>query len=80
MEGLMMSMGEAVMRRLRMGDKVRISGFCLLKLEIESEKVDDPKQFNAKKHIRGVRLHFIPESQGGSPELYKDISFEREKF
>ena len=80
MEGLMMSMGEAVMRRLRMGDKVRISGFGLLKLEIESEKVDDPKQFNAKKHIRGVRLHFIPESQGGSPELYKDISFEREKF
>ena len=80
MEGLMMSMGEAVMRRLRMGDKVRISGFGLLKLEIESEKVDDPKLFNAKKHIRGVRLHFIPESQGGSPELYKDISFEREKF
>ena len=79
MEGLMMAMGEVVMRRLQMGDKVRLAGIGLLKLEIESEKVDDPKQFRAKKHIRGVRLHFIPESEGGSPELYKGITFEREK-
>ena len=75
----MMAMGEVVMRRLQMGDKVRLAGIGLLKLEIESEKVDDPKQFRAKKHIRGVRLHFIPESEGGSPELYKGITFEREK-
>ena len=79
MEGLMMAMGEVVMRRLQMGDKVRLAGIGLLKLEIESEKVDDPKQVRAKKHIRGVRLHFIPESEGGSPELYKGITFEREK-
>ena len=79
MEGLMMAVGEVVMRRLQMGDKVRLAGIGLLKLEIESEKVDDPKQFHAKKHIRGVRLHFIPESEGGSPELYKGITFEREK-
>ena len=26
-----------------------------------------------------VRLHFIPESEGGSPELYKDIKFEKDK-
>ncbi len=79
MEGLMMAVGEVVMRRLQMGDKVRLAGIGLLKLEIESEKVDDPKLFRAKKHIRGVRLHFIPESEGGSPELYKGITFEREK-
>jgi nucleoid DNA-binding protein len=79
MEGLMMAVGHVVMRRLRMGDKVRLKGFGLLKLEIESDKVDDPKQFRAKNHIRGVRLHFIPESEGGSPELYKDITFERAK-
>ena len=26
-----------------------------------------------------VRLHFIPESEGGSSELYKDIKFEKDK-
>ena len=47
--------------------------------EIESEKVDNLKDFRAKKHIRGVRLHFIPESYKGSPELYSDIKFERDR-
>jgi hypothetical protein len=32
---------------------------------------------SAKKHIRGVRLHFIPESEKGSHELYQGITFER---
>ena len=43
------------------------------------DKVDNLKDFRAKKHIRGVRLHFIPESEHGSPELYKDITFEKDK-
>lgn len=46
---------------------------------IESEKVDNLKDFRAKKHIRGVRLHLIPESSKGSPDLYKDITFEKDK-
>lgn len=79
LEGLMMSVAETVYRHLRMGDKVRLKDFGLFKLEIESEKVDNLKDFRAQKHIRGVRLHFIPESYKGSPELYKDISFERVK-
>ena len=79
LEGLMMSVAETVYRHLRMGDKVRLKDFGLFKLEIESEKVDNLKDFRAKKHIRGVRLHFIPESYKGSPELYKDITFERVK-
>lgn len=79
LEGLMMSVAETVYRHLRMGDKVRLKEFGLFKLEIESEKVDNLKDFHAQKHIRGVRLHFIPESYKGSPELYKDISFERVK-
>ena len=52
----------------------------LLKLEIESEKVDNLKDFRAKKHIRGVRLHFIPESYNGSQELYQDITFEKDPY
>ena len=79
LEGLMMSVAETVYRHLRMGDKVRLKEFGLFKLEIESEKVDNIKDFRAQKHIRGVRLHFIPESYKGSPELYKDISYERVK-
>ena len=79
LEGLMMTVAETMMRHLQMGDKVRLRNFGLLKLEIESEKVDDPKDFKAKKHIKGVRIHFIPESDKGSPELYKDISFEKER-
>ena len=79
LEGLMMSVAETVYRHLRMGDKVRLKEFGLFKLEIESEKVDNLKDFRAQKHIRGVRLHFVPESYKGSPELYKDISFERVK-
>ena len=78
LEGLMMNVADAVWRHLRMGDKVRLKNFGLLKLEIESDKVDNLKDFRAKKHIRGVRLHFIPESEHGSPELYKDITFEKE--
>ena len=79
LEGLLMSVGEVVRRHLKMGDKVRLKDFGLFKLEIESEKVDNLKDFRAQKHIRGVRLHFIPESENGSPELYKDITFEKDR-
>ena len=56
-----------------------ISGGALEGLMMTVAKVDDPKAFRAKKHIRGVRLHFLPESENGSPELYRDITFERDK-
>ena len=79
LEGLMMNVAEAVRRHLQNGDKVRLKEFGLLKLEIESEKVDDPKDFRAKKHIRGVRLHFIPESYEGTQALYDGITFEKDK-
>jgi nucleoid DNA-binding protein len=79
LEGLMMTVAEVVRRHLQNGDKVRLKEWGMLQLEIESDKVDDPKAFRAKKHIRGVRLHFLPESENGSPELYKDITFEKEK-
>ena len=79
LEGLMMSVAETVYRHLKNGDKVRLKDFGLLKLEIESDKVDNLKDFHARKHIRGVRLHFIPASENGSPELYKGITFEKDK-
>ena len=42
-------------------------------------KFDILNDFRSNKHIRGVRLHFIPESTNGSPELYSDIKFERDR-
>ena len=53
--------------------------FGLMKLEIESEKIDNADDFKPKKHIKGVRLHFIPESIKGKQPLYNNIQFEKEK-
>jgi nucleoid DNA-binding protein len=79
LEGMMMTVAETVRRHLQMGDKVRLRDFGLMKLEIESDKDDDPKTFRANKHIRGVRLHFIPESYEGSQPLYDGITYEKDK-
>ena len=76
---VMTSVAEVVNNHLREGDRVRLEDWGMMKLEIESDKVDNLKDFKAKKHIRGVRLHFIPESESGSPELYRDITYERDK-
>lgn len=76
--GVMMGLSTVISRHLRRGDKVRLDTWGLMKLEIESEKVDCPEDFRAKKHIRGVRLHFLPESENGKPELYQDIKFEKQ--
>ena len=46
-----------VCEHLRRGDRVRIDDFGLLKLEIEGDKVDSAEEFEADKHIRGVRLY-----------------------
>ena len=77
--GVLMSVAEVVNSHLREGDRVRLPQWGMMKLEIESDKVDDPKTFRAKKHIRGVRLHFIPESYEGSQPLYEGITYEKDK-
>ena len=77
--GIMISLGEIVNQHLREGDRVRLQDLGMMKLEIESEKVDNPKAFRAKKHIRGVRLHFLPESNEGTQALYDGITFEKDK-
>ncbi len=73
-------LSDVISKHLREGDKVKLWNFGMMKLEIEGDKVDAPEDFNARKHIRGVRLHFLPESQKGSQALYQDIPFEKEKW
>ena len=77
--GVMMGLSTIIGRHLRRGDKVRLNTWGLMKLEIESDKVDRPEDFRPKKHIRGVRLHFLPESEKGKPELYQDMKYEKMK-
>ena len=77
--GVMLGLSTVISRHLRSGDKVRLDRWGLMKLEIESDKVDRPEDFRAKKHIRGVRLHFLPESESGKQELYQDITYEKVK-
>lgn len=77
---VLIKLSEVVKRHLRNGDRVRLDEFGLMKLEIISDKVDAPKDFKPKKHIQGVRLHFLPESNNGKQELYHDIKFELEKL
>ena len=77
--GIMLSLAEVVNRHLRKGDRVRLENWGMLKLEIESDKVERARSFRANKHIRGVRLHFLPESYKGSQALYEDIRFEKDK-
>ena len=77
--GVLSSVAAVVNSHLREGDRVRLPDWGMMKLEIESEKVDNLKDFKAKKHIRGVRLHFLPASYEGTQALYQGITFEREK-
>ena len=76
---VMMGLSTVINQHLRRGDKVRMESWGMMKLEIESDKVDSPEQFNPSKHIRGVRLHFLPESNKGKPELYQDINYVKVK-
>ena len=78
--GILVSLAEVVNSHLREGDRVRLPDWGMMKLEIESEKVENLKDFRAKKHIRGVRLHFLPESYEGSQPLYQGITFEKDKY
>lgn len=51
-----MGLSHVISRHLREGDKVRLRDWGLMKLEIESDKVDTPEAFRPGKHIKGVRL------------------------
>ena len=62
---------------LKDGKIVRLNHLGRLKLEIEGKPVSRPEEFDPVKHIRAVRLHFIPESRNGRQPLYEDIKFQR---
>lgn len=69
-------LSELLVRHLQDGDRVRLEGIGLLKIEIESDKVDKTEDFNVRKHIRNFRIHLLPESIDGSQALYEGIKLE----
>lgn len=77
MTAAIIRLSEVINRHLRQDDRVLLRDWGLIKLEIESDKVDNLEDFRAKKHIRGVRLHFIPESSNASQTLGDSIAFEK---
>ena len=76
---VVLELSEVINQHLRHGDKVRLDNWGLMKLEITSGHADSPEAFKPRRHIHGVRLHFLPESSKGKPELYQDITYEKSK-
>ena len=76
-EAVLIGLSEVINRHLRNGDKVRLDDWGLMKLEIESDKVDAPEEFDVRKHIRNFRIHFLPESRKGHQELYENIQLKK---
>lgn len=70
-------LAETIRRHLQDGDRVRIEELGLLKLEIEADRVDHPEDFDMGQHFRSFRLHVLPESLHGHPQLYEGITLER---
>ena len=64
------------MRTSQDGHRVRLDGIGLLKLEIESDKVDRAEEFDLQKNIRNYRIHLLPESREGYQALYEGIQLE----
>ena len=67
---------DVMVRLLQRGDIVKLNHLGRLKLEIEGSPVANVEEFNPNKHIRGVRLHLIPESKNGCHRTDVGIRFE----
>ena len=78
-ELVLCELAETIFRHLQNGDKVELPYIGTSKLEILSTAVDDETTFDPRKHIKGVRVHVLPKSTKGDIEMYKGITFQREK-
>ena len=69
---------------LQMGHTVKLDGFGNFHLTIESETVDDKKDYSLEEHVKRVKCKFTPAShriQGGKLSYYfcEGVKLEREK-
>ena len=75
-KAVLAELSELLVRHLQDGHRVRLDGIGLLKLEIESDKVDRAEEFDLQKDIRNYRIHLLPESREGIQTLYEGIQLE----
>ena len=75
-KAVLSELSELLKMHLQEGNRIRLDGIGLLKLEIESDKVERPEDFNVRRHIRNFRLHLLPESIDGHQALYEGIHLE----
>ena len=65
----------AIMRKhLQNGDVVDLDSIGRFKLKVQSEPLDNPDDFNPKKHIKSFKCLFSPATDGnGNKPLYPEI-------
>ncbi len=78
-KAVLSALSAALKQHLQDGDIVKLADVGTLKLEIEGSPAPTPLDFDAHRHIRGVRLHFLPESENKRRKLYQGIRYEQWK-
>lgn len=65
----------AIMRQhLQNGDVVDLDSIGRFKLKVQSEPLDNPEDFNPKKHIKSFKCLFSPATDGnGNKPLYPEV-------
>ena len=65
----------AIMRKhLQNGDVVDLDSIGRFKLKVQSEPLDNPEDFNPRKHIKSFKCLFSPATDGnGNKPLYPEI-------
>lgn len=72
---------EMMSHRLADGDTIVLKGIGRFSLRVESDGVDDPKDFSIKKHIRRIICRFLPASHRNTDgtltyNMSKDVKVE----
>jgi len=60
--GLVIALIDEISYRLRQGETVALEGLGRFHLTVESDPVDNPDDFDIKKHIKNVKCRFVPTS------------------
>lgn len=62
---------------LKDGKILEIEGMGRFKIEVVAEGVDDPKDFDQRKHVKRFICRFNPSSEHGTKKLYEGIKLKK---
>lgn len=60
--GLVIALVDEISYRLREGETVALEGLGRFHLTVESEPVDNPEDFDIRRHVKNVKCRFVPTS------------------